>query len=74
MAAQIEAGSQAVMSVMIESNLVAGKQDLVAGRALTYGQSITDGCIDFATTERVLARFAEATRARMRTEVGALAV
>ncbi|MET0342900.1 MAG: 3-deoxy-7-phosphoheptulonate synthase [Polyangiales bacterium] len=73
-AAQLEAGSHAVMSVMIESNLVAGKQDLVPGRALTYGQSITDGCIDFATTERVLARLAEATRLRMREPVSALAI
>ena len=32
---------------MIESNLVAGRQDVVPGMALTYGQSITDGCIDW---------------------------
>ncbi len=37
---------------MIESNLVAGRQDVVPGKPLTYGQSITDGCIDLETTTR----------------------
>jgi len=63
-AAQLEAGSEAVMGVMLESHLVAGRQDLKPGCPLVYGQSITDGCIDFAATERVLAQLAEATRAR----------
>ena len=35
------------MGVMIESNLVAGRQDVLPGVTLTYGQSITDGCIDW---------------------------
>ena len=35
---------------MIESNLVAGRQDVLPGKPLTYGQSITDGCIDWETT------------------------
>ena len=35
---------------MIESHLVAGRQDVVPGVPLTYGQSITDGCIDWDTT------------------------
>jgi 3-deoxy-7-phosphoheptulonate synthase len=39
---------------MIKNNLVAGRQDVVAGKPLMYGQSITDGCIDWATTETVL--------------------
>ena len=38
------------MGVMVESHLVAGRQDLVPGKPLTYGQSITDGCIDWETT------------------------
>ena len=39
---------------MIESNLVAGRQDVRAGHAAAYGQSITDGCIDWDTTVEVL--------------------
>jgi 3-deoxy-7-phosphoheptulonate synthase len=53
--AQLRAGSDHVLGAMIESNIVAGRQELGGDRgALTYGQSITDGCIDFATTERML--------------------
>ena len=72
-AAQVEAGSDAVMGLMLESHLVAGRQDLKPGCPLVYGQSITDGCIDFATTERVLARLAEASRARSGARVRAVA-
>lgn len=49
---------------MIESNLVAGRQDVVPGKPLTYGQSITDGCIDLATTADVLKQLADAVDAR----------
>jgi 3-deoxy-7-phosphoheptulonate synthase len=63
-AEQVARGSRAVMGVMLESHLVAGRQDLVAGRPLVYGQSITDACIDFATTEHVLAGLAQASQTR----------
>lgn len=63
-ARQIEAGDTRIMGVMIESNLLAGRQDLVAGRPLVYGQSITDGCIDWTATVDVLERLAEAVEAR----------
>jgi 3-deoxy-7-phosphoheptulonate synthase len=53
-AGQVAAGDERIIGVMIESNLVAGRQDVVAGKPLVYGQSITDGCIDWATTETVL--------------------
>ena len=53
-ARQLSAGERRIMGVMIESNLVAGRQDVVPGKPLVYGQSITDGCIDWATTETVL--------------------
>ena len=54
-AAQISAGNTAVSGVMIESHLVAGKQPIPNDkRQLVYGQSITDACVDFATTERML--------------------
>ena len=59
-AAQIEAGERRIGGVMIESNLVADRQDLVPGRSLRYGQSITDGCIDWPTSVRVLERLAMA--------------
>jgi hypothetical protein len=45
---------------MIESNLVAGRQDVVPGKPLTHGQSITDGCIDWETTVSALNVLAEA--------------
>ncbi|WP_306575068.1 3-deoxy-7-phosphoheptulonate synthase AroG [Oligella urethralis] len=63
-AQQLEAGNQRICGVMIESHLVAGRQDQVEGKPLVYGQSITDGCIDWETTERVLARLAEAVKVR----------
>ena len=62
--AQIAAGSQAVMGVMIESHLVAGRQDIVGGQALTYGQSVTDACVDWQTSVGMLASLAAAVRVR----------
>jgi 3-deoxy-7-phosphoheptulonate synthase len=43
---------------------VAGRQDLIPGKELTYGQSITDGCIDWDSSVRVLEGLAEAVRQR----------
>ncbi len=63
-AAQIAAGNRDIMGVMIESNLVAGAQKLVPGKPLTYGQSITDGCIDWQETHTLLSELAAAVRAR----------
>jgi len=63
-AQQVEAGDRRIIGVMIESNLVAGRQDLVLGRPLTYGQSITDGCIGWDTTVEVLERLADAVETR----------
>lgn len=63
-ARQVEAGDNRVFGVMVESNLVAGRQDLVPGQDLTYGQSITDGCIDWQDSLLVLERLAEAVRVR----------
>jgi 3-deoxy-7-phosphoheptulonate synthase len=64
LAAQISAGNRAVTGVMIESHLVAGRQDVVAGQDSVYGQSITDACIDWEATSGVLDVLAAATRAR----------
>ena len=59
-AQQISNGEQRITGVMIESNLVAGRQDVVPGKPLTYGQSITDGCIDWETTVSALNVLADA--------------
>jgi 3-deoxy-7-phosphoheptulonate synthase len=63
-ARQIADGSDAVVGVMLESFLVAGRQDLDSGTPLTYGQSITDACMDWEATVGVLDRLAGAVRAR----------
>jgi 3-deoxy-7-phosphoheptulonate synthase len=60
------AGGASILGVMIESNLVAGKQPfpVPAGASLRYGQSITDGCVDLPTTSRMLADLARAVDGR----------
>jgi 3-deoxy-7-phosphoheptulonate synthase len=63
-ARQIEAGNRSIIGMMIESHLVGGRQDLVLGKRLRYGQSITDSCIDWDTSVEVLNRLAEAVRLR----------
>lgn len=63
-AAQLADGSQNIFGVMMESHLIEGRQDLVAGKAHTYGQSITDACLSWETTVEVLDQLAEAVRAR----------
>ncbi|WP_306699649.1 3-deoxy-7-phosphoheptulonate synthase AroG [Thioalkalivibrio sp. HK1] len=65
-AGQIADGQQAVMGVMIESNLVAGRQDNVEGQALVYGQSITDACLGWEDTTKVLEDLSEAVIRRRR--------
>lgn len=62
--AQLAAGDSRIVGVMVESHLVGGRQDLVQGKELTYGQSVTDGCIDWETSVRVLEGLAEAVRQR----------
>jgi 3-deoxy-7-phosphoheptulonate synthase len=61
---QVAAGDTRIFGVMVESHLVAGRQDLVAGQCLTYGQSITDGCIGWEDTVRVIENLASAVRQR----------
>jgi 3-deoxy-7-phosphoheptulonate synthase len=63
-AAQIAAGATELMGVMLESHLVEGRQDLEPGRALTYGQSITDACLGWDATAPLLEHLAEAVRNR----------
>jgi 3-deoxy-7-phosphoheptulonate synthase len=63
-AAQVAGGDRAIVGVMLESFLVAGRQEAGDLAGLTYGQSITDPCIDFATTAVLLGDLAEAVRQR----------
>jgi 3-deoxy-7-phosphoheptulonate synthase len=68
-ARQVEVGSPHVLGVMLESHLVAGRQELTSGRALTYGQSITDACLGFEATSELLYQLAAANRtARTRSD------
>ena len=53
-----------IVGVMVESNLVAGRQDLQEGCALTYGQSITDACIGWDESVAVLEGLAESVKQR----------
>ena len=66
----VDEGNYAHLGVMIESHLMAGRQDLMTGRELTYGQSITDGCIGWEDSERVLDTLAANVRRRRVKEAG----
>lgn len=61
---QVAGGDRRIMGVMIESNLVAGAQSLVHGKALVYGQSITDACIDWEETLGLLRELATSVQKR----------
>ncbi|MPZ45941.1 MAG: 3-deoxy-7-phosphoheptulonate synthase [Betaproteobacteria bacterium] len=63
-ARQVAQAENRIVGAMVESNLVAGRQDLVAGKPLEYGVSITDGCIAWEDTVRVLDMLAGAVRER----------
>ncbi len=61
---QIAAGNGAIVGVMMESFLVAGRQDPSSDADMVYGQSITDACIDWDTTVLALDQLAAAVRER----------
>ena len=65
---QIARGNHAIVGVMIESFLEAGRQNVEPGRPLTYGQSITDPCIDWASTEAILNELAGCVSRRRKGE------
>lgn len=67
-ARQIQNGESNIMGVMVESHLVAGRQDLVEGKELCYGQSITDACIGWDDTEILLEELAAAVKQRKQAE------
>jgi 3-deoxy-7-phosphoheptulonate synthase len=63
-AGQIAGGSTRISGVMVESHLKAGRQDIVPGQALEYGKSVTDACIDWDTSVKVLDTLARGVEAR----------
>ena len=63
-AAQVAQGDRRIIGVMLESHLEEGRQDLVPGRPLRHGVSITDACLGFAQTVPVLQQLAAAVRGR----------
>lgn len=66
--AQIAQGDTRIIGVMAESHLKAGRQDVVEGQELVYGQSITDGCLGWSDTEKLLTGLAEAVQKRRTVE------
>ena len=63
-ATQVARGNRSIFGIMLESNLVEGRQDVVPGQTLTYGQSITDACINWDDTQSLLQELATAVQLR----------
>lgn len=63
-ARQIAGGQRGIIGVLLESFLVAGRQDLQPNTPLVYGQSVTDACMDWEMTVPLLQNLAQAVRAR----------
>jgi 3-deoxy-7-phosphoheptulonate synthase len=63
-ATQVARGNRSIIGLMLESNLVEGRQNVVPGEPLTFGQSITDPCISWDNTQPVLEKLADAARQR----------
>ena len=61
---QLAAGENRIFGIMIESHLIAGRQDIVEGQELTYGQSITDACLGWEDTEILIEQLAKAVQKR----------
>jgi 3-deoxy-7-phosphoheptulonate synthase len=64
LAGQISNGEKRIIGIMIESHLVEGRQDSADTQKLKYGQSITDACISWETTEGLLKQLAQSVQAR----------
>ncbi|MDU0810323.1 MAG: 3-deoxy-7-phosphoheptulonate synthase AroG [Burkholderia sp.] len=61
---QLGTGDERIIGVMLESHLIEGRQDLKKGCTLTYGQSITDSCINWEDSVKALKCLAESVKAR----------
>ena len=64
LAEQIAKGQKGIAGIMLESHLVAGRQDHESNKSNTYGQSITDACIDLSATEAIFEMLAFAVQKR----------
>ena len=69
-AGQLAAGDKRIVGVMVESNIVEGRQDLVPGRTLEAGKSITDACLGWEDSLAVMEILAEGVRQRRLVEAG----
>jgi 3-deoxy-7-phosphoheptulonate synthase len=63
-ASQVAAGDKRIVGLMLESNLVAGRQNVSSDQELVYGQSITDACMAWDNTDTLLRELALAVRER----------
>ena len=63
-AGQIAAGNKNIIGGMVESHLVSGRQEVIPGQELLFGQSITDACIDWENSIPLLRNLATAVRER----------
>ncbi len=63
-AEQISSGDKRIIGTMIESHLIAGRQDVEADKELTYGQSITDACLGWEDSAELIESLANASKSR----------
>ena len=63
-AEQISQGEESIFGVMIESFIVEGNQAVKKDTPLTYGQSITDACVDLTVSDDILALLADSVKTR----------
>lgn len=63
---QLASGNRYIFGIMIESHLIAGRQDIIPGQQPIYGQSITDPCLGWEETEIMIDKLAESVRQRRR--------
>ena len=63
-AQQVAGGERRVVGLMIESNLVEGRQEIQPGKPLKFGQSVTDGCLGWEDSTQVLGALAGAVKQR----------
>jgi 3-deoxy-7-phosphoheptulonate synthase len=63
-AEQVAAGDPRIVGIMVESHLKPGRQDLIPGKALVYGQSVTDACVGWEDTKNLIDVLADAARQR----------
>jgi 3-deoxy-7-phosphoheptulonate synthase len=63
-ARQVSGGEERIFGIMMESHLKGGRQDLIPGKTLQYGVSITDGCVSWEESRALLDDLAEAVRRR----------